>query len=206
MQDTYNDFSSLSSIEKEHVDFQIHIRNIDSGIAVIAPHGGCIEPGTSEIAKSIAGENLTCYCFEGIKAKENNKYLHITSTRFDEPKCIEICSNSETIVTIHGDSERGNIVFVGGLDHNLKSRVITNLKNDGFHAQEDTTNHSGQNENNICNKGSSKMGLQLEISFGLRKKMFKGLKRKDRNITTEVFDKFIASVKSGLGVNGIKHD
>jgi phage replication-related protein YjqB (UPF0714/DUF867 family) len=206
MKDTYKDFKSLSSIEKEDEDFQLFINNEGSRIAVAAPHGGSIEPGTSETAKSIAGEDLTCYCFEGMKSKENRKYLHITSTNFDEPKCTEICKNSDTIVAIHGADGEDEIVYVGGLNKILKQRIIEKLKDAGFDAQEDTTNHSGQDSRNICNKGVLKEGLQLEMSKGLRKKMFRGLKHNDRKFTTEVFDEFVKSIRSILCGGEVKEN
>lgn len=195
MKDTYKDFKSLSAVEKEGIDFQIFVNKTNSRIAIVAPHGGGIEPGTSEIAKSIAGEDLTCYSFEGIKNKENKKYLHITSTNFDEPKCVDICKISDTVVAVHGAEENGETVYVGGRNEDLKHRIIEKLKDAGFNAQEDTTNHLGQDNGNICNKGVKKEGLQLEISNGLRKKMFRGLKRNDRKYTTEVFYSFVTSIR-----------
>ena len=75
MKDTYKDFESLSAVEKEGKDFRIWSNNIKSPIAIVAPHGGGIEPGTSEIAKSIDEDDFACYLFEGIKSKENKKYF-----------------------------------------------------------------------------------------------------------------------------------
>lgn len=206
MKDTYKDFKSLSAVEKEGIDFQVFVNKTNSRIAIVAPHGGGIEPGTSEIAKSIAGEDLTCYSFEGIKNKENKKYLHITSTNFDEPKCIEICKISDNVVAVHGAEENGETVYVGGRDEDLKHRIIEKLKDAGFNAQEDKTNHSGQDNENICNKGIKKEGLQLEISNDLRKKMFRGLKRNDRKYTTEVFDNFVKSIRFVLCEDNVKEN
>ena len=45
MADTYNNFKSLLAIEKKDVDFKIFAKNIGSRIAIVAPHGGGIEPG-----------------------------------------------------------------------------------------------------------------------------------------------------------------
>lgn len=204
MEDTYKDFESLSAVEKKDEDFRLFINNVNSRIAIVAPHGGGIEPGTSEIAKSISEEKFKCYCFEGIKSTKNKEYLHITSTNFDEPKCVEMCEDSETVMTIHGADRGGDIIFIGGLNEKLKRAMIDKLKNVGFNAQEDTTDHSGQDSRNICNKGFLKKGLQLEISNGLREKMFKGLKRKGRNSTTDTFDKFIESIRSVLEENEVE--
>jgi phage replication-related protein YjqB (UPF0714/DUF867 family) len=49
--------------EKEGRDYEVHQRKGASGIAVIAPHGGGIEPGTMDIADSVAGEEHTFCCF-----------------------------------------------------------------------------------------------------------------------------------------------
>lgn len=198
MEDTYKDFESLSAVEKEGKDFQIWSNKIKSRIAIIAPHGGGIEPGTSEIAKSIAGDDFTCYSFEGIKSNENKKYLHLTSTNFDEPEGVKICNNSDIVLAVHGADENDDFVYVGGRNQGLKNRIIQKLKNDGFNAKEDTTIHSGRDAENICNKCKSIEGLQLEISNGLRKKMLKELNRKNRKMTTEVFDKFVQSIRSVL--------
>jgi phage replication-related protein YjqB (UPF0714/DUF867 family) len=198
MADTYKNFKSLSAVEKKDVDFNIFTENVKSRIAIVAPHGGGIEPGTSEIARSISNGKYNCYCFEGIKSKENKELLHISSTNFDEPDCIAVCQSSDTVVTIHGADDDDDIVFVGGLNEELKRAMIEKLKKAGFKAKEDATGHSGQDNMNLCNKGTMKKGLQFEISNGLRKKMFKGLKRKDRKSTTKTFDKFIESIQCVL--------
>jgi phage replication-related protein YjqB (UPF0714/DUF867 family) len=93
---------------------------------------------------------------------------------------------------------------VGGRNQGLKNRIIQKLKNNGFNAKEDTTDHSGRDVENICNKCKSMEGLQLEISKGLRDKMIKGLNRKDRKLTTEVFDKFVQSIRSVLCEDKVK--
>ena len=198
MADTYDNFEQLSAAEKEHVDYKIFTEDAKLKIAIVAPHGGGIEQGTSEIAQSISNGKYNCYCFEGIKSSENKKFLHITSTNFDEPKGIKVCQSSEAVVTIHGAENDEDIVFVGGLHKELKSALIEKLTKEGFNAKEDTTEHSGQDIGNLCNKGTMKRGLQIEISKGFRKKMFKGLNRKDRKFTTEIYAKFIESVQSVL--------
>jgi phage replication-related protein YjqB (UPF0714/DUF867 family) len=150
--DTYNSFKSLSETEKEGKDFKICFKVTNSRIAIIAPHGGEIEPGTSEIAKSIAGDDFTYYSFEGIKKKENKKYLHITSTRFDEPICTAICKGSKIVLAIHGARGDDHTIYVGGLSDDLRQKMIDKLNSAGFNAKEDTTNHSGRDVDNICNK------------------------------------------------------
>ena len=99
--DKYQDFDSLSKKEREGIDFRICLTKKESAVAVIAPHGGKIEPGTSRIATVIAGDTFNLYCFEGLK-KAHNKTLHITSHRFDEPKCLELLVGCKHVIAVHG--------------------------------------------------------------------------------------------------------
>ncbi len=201
MSDIYKNFKCLSAVEKEYADFLIFTENIETPVAIVAPHGGGIEPGTSEIAKSISRGKCKCYCFEGIKSKGNREILHITSTKFDEPNCIAMCQSSDTIVTVHGSSDEDEIIYVGGLNEELKKAMIEKLEKAGFTTKEDNTEHSGKNAGNLCNKGRSKQGLQLEISKGLRKKMFKGMNRGSRKFTNEIYESFIKTVQSALEID-----
>ena len=75
--DKYANFSALKQNEREGEDYTILHRNGDSKFAIMAPHGGGIEPGTMGIADAIAGNDHTFYAFKGIK-KTRNTILHIT--------------------------------------------------------------------------------------------------------------------------------
>ena len=74
----YKSFSELCRSEREGVSYQRKVANRQSRFAIIAPHGGRIEPGTSEITKAIAGTQFSYYTFDGIR-QEGNELLHITS-------------------------------------------------------------------------------------------------------------------------------
>lgn len=70
----------------------------DSTVAIIAPHGGRIEPGTSKIARRIAGMgDYNLYLFEGLRDKSFPE-LHIKSTNFDEPQCFELIAKCDVII------------------------------------------------------------------------------------------------------------
>ena len=64
--DRYSGFDELKRHEKEGVDYRIRARLGYSGIAILSIHGGDIEPGTSQIADAIAGQEHTFYALEGI--------------------------------------------------------------------------------------------------------------------------------------------
>ena len=81
----YKSFAELNTVEKNGLAFRLKVKNRKTSFVVIAPHGGGIEPGTSEIANAIAGLNYSLYTFDGIRLS-GNELLHITSTLFDEPR------------------------------------------------------------------------------------------------------------------------
>lgn len=186
-------------MEHERIDFKIIINDLaDARIAIVAPHGGGIEPGTSELAREIAGRDMRLAIFEGIK-KVNNASLHITSTNFDEPRCIEIIEKSDFVLTIHGEDSDKDITYIGGKDMYLRDFIKKALEDAGFKVGvHNNVNLQGISPVNICNRSKRGVGVQLEISEGLRKTFFQSLKSKGRDKPTEVFYRFVNAVRKGL--------
>jgi phage replication-related protein YjqB (UPF0714/DUF867 family) len=195
--DKYLNFEQLKRVEPH--SFVIYKRQGFSGVAVIAPHGGGIEPGTSEIARGIAGVEHSLYSFEGRK-RTRNKDLHLTSTNFDEPTGVKITNQSERVLAIHGCSGRKPVVYLGGLDAELKNKIRECLIEVGFKAEEHSDpDLQGISPDNICNRSKNNCGVQLEISYGLRKLMFENVdKREGRTRTKSYFDKFIFAVRKAI--------
>lgn len=193
----YKNFADLRMSESEGSSYSVTIMNRQSAFAIVAPHGGGIEPGTSEIAKGIAGSVFSYYTFDGLM-QEGNELLHITSTLFDEPKCLQLIRDSEAVVAIHGCGGDQKSIFVGGLSDGLKTRLITSMVIAGFDASLAGANYAGSQLQNICNRGRLGQGVQLEISAGLRRVMFRKLDRQGRKITTDVFKRFVASIHDAL--------
>jgi phage replication-related protein YjqB (UPF0714/DUF867 family) len=164
MADRYRNFVDLAAHEKEDLDFRIRSNERHGQAVVIAPHGGGIEPGTSELADAIAGADLSFYAFEGMKAK-GNRVLHITSSHFDERlKPLALVAASPAVVALHGELDcPDQVVFLGGLDKELGKRIRSALEAAGFAVRiHDDPNLQGVDKNNICNRGSSGRGVQLE--------------------------------------------
>ncbi|MDY6791067.1 MAG: poly-gamma-glutamate hydrolase family protein [Thermodesulfobacteriota bacterium] len=196
--DKYKNFAELEQHEREDEDYTILYREVDAKIAIMAPHGGGIEPGTIDIADALAGSDFTFYAFKGIK-KTGNKLLHITSNRFDEPIGLQISKNAFIVVTIHGARNRGDMVFVGGKNHKLKQRIMSALRADGFNAViSEITGLRGIKPENICNRCKSGKGVQLEISRGLREEMFENLHRRSLRKKSSIFFAFVNPIKEAL--------
>lgn len=166
--DKYQNFEDLRLHEAEGKDFAIRLESLDVPVAVIAPHGGKIEPGTSQIATAIATGKYNLYCFEGCK-RSGNCDLHITSTHFDEPRCRELIARCDVNVAVHGLDGKHQGVDVGGLDRALRDQISASLRSAGFEVSVVTSgHHAAVGRSNICNQGRSGAGVQLEITRGLR--------------------------------------
>jgi len=174
MKDHYRCFEDLRQGEEEGVDYRVTVTDRNAAVAVVAPHGGWIEPRTSQIATAIAGSDYSLYCFEGLRPRPHAE-LHITSTRFDEPVCLALLARTQTVLTVHGTATTWPLVEVGGLDMTRRDLVAAHLAQAGFPV--DVREHgrnAGRSPDNICNRGTTRRGVQLEISDGLRKAYYRG--------------------------------
>jgi phage replication-related protein YjqB (UPF0714/DUF867 family) len=189
MTNSYKNFIELSGQETEGRDYRIRICLRDGPILVMAPHGGMIEPGTAEIAEAIAGEEYSFYSLEGIKS-EGNGVLHIGSHLFDEPQALETVKGAEIVLTVHGQAGKTDeFVMLGGLNTDLMSEIEYELNLSGFRTLEPTEGLRAIDARNICNRGNSGKGVQLEISRGLRDSL-----RTDKNRLRE----FAGAVQRGV--------
>jgi phage replication-related protein YjqB (UPF0714/DUF867 family) len=164
----YASFGELAEHEAQGRDFRVRrVERPGSRVVILAPHGGKIEEGTSEIAALIAGTDHSLFCFEGLKSHGRNRDLHITSHRFDHPDCLEMAARRDIIVSVHGCMGHSRI-FVGGLDVDLSERLSNGLVAEGYVVISEDHKYPGRHPFNICNRGLRKKGAQLEITYDLR--------------------------------------
>lgn len=201
--DTYANFAELNAAEREGVDFAVCVVARDgASTAVVAPHGGAIEPGTSEVAKRIAADDLSYAVFVGRKSTGNSR-LHITSTNFDEPRCLALVQAAEHVLAIHGEGSEKPVVYLGGRDAALGERIRTALERDGYVvAVHSDPELQGRALGNVCNRGRRGVGVQLELSSGLRKVFFNSLKAEGRAKPTSRLGEFADTVRKGLRDGG----
>jgi len=139
-----------------------------STVAIVAPHGGRIESGTSEIARAIAGDEFSLYLFEGCGPSGNYEALHLTSHWFDESRCLELLAHCDHILTVHGCSGDTAQVLIGGLDAALKTEVAEAIQAAGITVRSTDHPYMGRELKNICNRGRRGVGVQLELTRALR--------------------------------------
>jgi phage replication-related protein YjqB (UPF0714/DUF867 family) len=156
----------LAAGEAEGVHYRIRVIDRASPIAIVAPHGGRIEAGTSQTAALIAADVFSLYCFEGLVS---GRRLHITSARFDEPRALALVESSDIAVGVHGRADRGDhrTIWLGGLHESLRDAIGAALERVGFKTS--TDHHmQGKAPGNICNRGRLRAGVQLELPMSLR--------------------------------------
>jgi phage replication-related protein YjqB (UPF0714/DUF867 family) len=168
--DRYANFADLAAHEVEDISYRVSIVVRASPIVIVAPHGGEIEPGASQIATEIAGSTFSLYSFEGLVPGRPHNDLHISSDRFDEPQGSRLVEASELAIGVHGRSDGSDAesVWMGGLNDLLRDEIGDELNRGGFKAK--TTGHAlpGRVPTNICNRGRQRAGVQIELPRTLR--------------------------------------
>ena len=89
------------------------------------------------------------------------------------------------MITIHGlKNSIDEFLMIGGLDTTFGAELRVELQHQGFIVKESEQRYSGIRATNICNRGWSGKGVQLEISFALRKRIFEDAECRFRFIDT----------------------
>ncbi|GAA2790745.1 poly-gamma-glutamate hydrolase family protein [Crossiella cryophila] len=188
--------------------------------AILAPHGGGIEGGTSELCHAIGGYHpgtleptpadgprYDLWMFEGIRPADNSE-LHVTSAHCDDPVARALAGGARRALGVHGCSPAqlglpagARAVLVGGRDDPLRQALLNRLAAAGFQAV-DGVGHptlSGRDPENIANRTLSGGGGQLELTTGLRDAMFGTNTRPERRYTTtQVFWDFVSAVRVAI--------
>lgn len=189
--DTYTSFAELDVHETHGTDYRVRmIERRDAPVVILAPHGGGIEIGTSQLAARIARGRHSLFLFEGLKPAWQNRGLHITSHRFDHPLCVELVSRNPVTLAVHGCKGESRI-YVGGLDMELKALLAARLMDAGFPATAADHPYMGLNPQNICNRGSRGRGVQIELTRDFREP---GHRRQIAPVIRETLDEYILTL------------
>lgn len=182
MADRFNCYEMLANEMLEGRDYRI-VQEVppDSIAAIVAPHGGKIESHTSELARIIAEPSFAFYSFLGTLPKKNRD-LHVTSHNFDEPIALDLVANVDVVLGIHGMQDRadGVDVCLGGLDAYFVEILADELDAVGIRSLKSGHDFPAMHPKNICNRGRTEAGAQLELSLSLRNALFNSDSRFDR--------------------------
>jgi phage replication-related protein YjqB (UPF0714/DUF867 family) len=167
----YDAFAKLAEDAQEGTDYRVTFEDRPGRFLLLAPHGGTIEPMSDVLTRQAAGESIAYYTFESLTEAMD---LHITSHKFDEPRSIDLLRRHGTVVALHGMKDRNpgeEIVYTGGRDAETAARIEDALQAAGFNCVPSLDENAGASPKNICNKGTTGAGVQLEISRSLRDRL-----------------------------------
>ena len=164
--------TQLERETKEGIDWKKETRDQGNQVLIVAPHGGNIEQGTSELTKLLAQQGgYDYFSFEATRPS-NNTQLHVTSTHYDDPTLHQMVEGRSATISIHGAKGDDPIVFLGGAKSDLRDEIQSQLESRGFTVQVPPEYLGGLNENNFINKNENSTGVQLELTTSLRKALF----------------------------------
>lgn len=201
--DKYQSMTQLEKETTEGVDWRKDTKNTGNQVLIVAPHGGSIEQGTTELTKALADKgNYDYYSFEGIRPK-NNSELHVTSTHYDDPTLNQMIKNRTATVSIHGASGTEEIIYLGGPRSDLRNAIEKQLVGRGFTVKVPPEYLGGQNNKNFINREDNNTGVQLELTTALRKAFFKNGDTSTKNRTnkenwTPTMEAFINALYEGI--------
>jgi phage replication-related protein YjqB (UPF0714/DUF867 family) len=167
-------------------DFRVGVGNLlnVAHCLLVAPHGGRIEPGTTEIMLAVAAlHGWAYYHFDGLLPKRNWENLHIASTKFDEPTLLGLLSRTQFVLSFHGERKAHTpTIYVGGLHDRGRAIVLHRLKRDvaslGVASTEavcaERGSLAGRSLRNLTNRGALGAGVQLEFSREVRSAFRRG--------------------------------
>jgi phage replication-related protein YjqB (UPF0714/DUF867 family) len=186
---------------------------------IVAPHGGAIEAGTSELCLAIAGyrpDTLAAaqptydyWMFEGIRTSQNTE-LHVTSTHCDDAVALALAAGARNALGVHGcttdaadlpDGTRA--ALVGGRNATFKAHLTDALGEAGIGTVDAATRPAlaGADPENIANRTLLGMGAQLEITKPLRDAMFatgKNTIALRKSNTLPLFWTFVDAVRTAI--------
>ncbi|MEB7434496.1 poly-gamma-glutamate hydrolase family protein [Staphylococcus pasteuri] len=207
--DYYKSMTQLEKSTKEGVDWKKETSNKGSKVLIVAPHGGNIEQGTSELTKLLAQQGgYDYFSFEGIR-NSNNTQLHVTSTHYDDPTLNKMVKGRTANISIHGAKGDDQIVFLGGVKSKLRDAIQLQLRSRGFTVKVPPEYLGGLNNQNFINKNQNSTGIQLELTTALRKALFKNqnmstTSRKNKNNWSPKMYQFVDALHTAIKQTSIK--
>ncbi len=198
--DRYPSMADMRAEHKEGTSYRVRSLDRLSPVTIISPHGGFIEPGTSALAKALAGKQFNLFDFQGL-IQVNPLDLHITSTRFHDERLSRLLARSRTAVSVHCMFNEGEqTIYIGGLNRPLKEKIGQSLERSGFSVNLEPPLFKGLKQSNITNRVSSG-GVQLELPAKLLASMFQSEQfcpLYKNTSPTQVFRSFKDAVRSVL--------
>ncbi len=113
--------------------------------------------------------------------RSGNNALHITSTRFYETAMDRLLAKADHVLAVHGRKDRAQVkgnelhdpyrIYLGGQNTELLEKIKTHLNENGFQTLSQGHPFPASDPNNLCNRGPTKQGAQIELPWSLRQSL-----------------------------------
>ena len=171
-------------------------RSHHSRVKIFAPHAGCIEPCTGPTVHAIAMDRFDCFIFSGTRKKDCFHTLHVTSTHYDEPQCLEMARDAMIAIAFHGCDGDDSFLMIGGGNREYSLALSTYLTDRGYTVPPISGNLRGEDEQNFVNRARMK-GIQVECSVGFRRLLFPSFPKTIQRDPIE-FPRFIDTMRDWM--------
>lgn len=184
----YRNFDDLA-LNEPSSSYQIDVRE-GSGYGIFGIHGGKISDVVSHLTDTIAGNDFTKYHFKGTKSRGNGD-LVLSGHQFNEPSAVRLANHVPVVLSLAISDKRDNIVLIDGRNEFLCDELTDSLNSAGFKVHKPFRSHlNGRKRTNIANKGSSGMGVQIQLPKDLRMQMTQELENGTANNPDSLTSKF----------------
>jgi len=172
MSEPYSSYSQLVLNTTQEIDYIVDVQQPSQEMALVAIHGGAIEPLTGEIVRAVAGERYSHYVFDGRRDYEIEA-LRIPLLRYDEMRLKALLQRSLAAVVIDGSPEQESVVHLGGGNRPLLAHVRAALEDLGWAPERLTLPGASYTPGRLYN-WPKHGGVLIELSRGLRQSLLKG--------------------------------
>ena len=169
----YNSVSQIRAEYEEDIDFFVQYKKNNSPVSVFAIHGGDIEGGTSELARTVAGDDYSYYMFEAYG--KNARKFHITASKFDDVPALEIAAASRLGLAMHVQKGNNLSICVGGGNLEAAKMMADMLVSEGYPVEFPCVRLPGKSPKNIVNR-TRLGGVQFEFTSPMIRKIIKNKK------------------------------
>ncbi|MFC0137942.1 hypothetical protein CD127_06920 [Staphylococcus petrasii] len=170
--DHFRSMTQLFANSQEGVDWKKEIKRAGSNVIIVAPHGGNIEKGTTELTKMVANHNHYDYYSFTVLNKQNPEKFHVTSSHYNDPTLLNMVKSKDFAVSIHGAKGDKPVIYLGGLDTELKEAIKQQLLKQHFTVKIAPSYLGGDLKQNFVNRDFKDKGVQLELTTAFRKSLF----------------------------------
>lgn len=193
--DYYRDMKELLAKEPAS-SYEIVVKETESPVLVVAPHGGKTELYTSTIGQGIAGDTFSLFDFRGRLETGNYERLHVSSVNYNAPQLEAMNKKALVTLSVNGlASEDIRMTYLGGLDEEGIRVVRDALRAAGFDAEAAPNEFQGRDRKNFVNRNAQGAGIQLEITQRQRKALFNNTRESEPN---ERYDKYVKAIADAL--------